>query len=513
MNNNYLNTDILKRTPLSYWIDSTPKTDYPELDSDIKVDTAIIGGGLVGISTAYLLKKEGLKVAVIDSDKIIMGTTGHTTAKITSQHGLIYTRIKEQLGEENAKQYADANEYAISFIENLVKQENIDCDFSFQPAYVYTQTTEYTAALQAEADITSRLGIKASYIEEIPLPFQIKGALRFDGQAQFHPRKYLLHLSSKIHGDGSYIFEGTTVTDVEEGSTLKIKTKSGNTITASNLIIASHFPFYDGRGLYFTRLYPERSYIIGVRAEEKFPEGMYITAEDPGRSLRSQPTNDGELILVGGEHHKTAHGEHFIKHYENLISFAKEHYTVLDIPYRWSTQDYGTMDGVPYIGHLTSKTPNIYVATGFSKWGMTNSTVSAIMFRDLIMKGENPWTNVYNPSRFTPSASASTFITQNTDVAKNFVKGKLEDLPAEVDLPRGEGKVIRHEGQRIGAYRDEDGKLHLVDTTCTHLGCEVHWNDAEKSWDCPCHGSRFSYKGDVIEGPAKKPLNYLNNED
>lgn len=500
----------LSKDPISYWIDSTEKTSFPVLNEDIKVDAAIVGGGLVGISTAYLLKKEGLKVAVVDADKIALGTTGHTTAKITSQHGLIYNKLKIQFGEEKAKLYADSNEYAIKFIESLVRSENIDCDFLHQPAYVYTQTTEYTSVIEAEAKIAAELGIKASHVEEIPLPFKIKNAVRFDNQAQFHPRKYLLHLARKIPGDGSFIFEGTRVVDVEEGTTLKIKTAGGNTISAENLIIASHFPFYDGKGFYFARIYPERSYILGVRIKEKFPEGMFITAEDPGRSLRSQPLQDGELILVGGEHHKTAHGENLMKHYENLRSFAEENYSVIDIPYRWSTQDYHTMDGLPYIGHLTSQTPNIFVATGFAKWGMTNSTISAIMIKDLITKGENPWTEVYSPSRFTPSASASSFITQNTDVVKNLVKGKLEGLPEDLDLQNGKAKVVRIEGNRIGAYKDENGKLHLVDTTCTHMGCELQWNDAEKSWDCPCHGSRYTYTGDVIEGPTKKPLSYLS---
>lgn len=503
-------SDILTKDPISYWIDSTEETDFSVLDRDIKVDVAIVGGGLAGISTAYLLKKEGLSVAVIEADRIAMGTTGHTTAKVTSQHGLIYNKLKIDFGEEIAKLYAESNEYAVKFIGDLVKSENIQCDFLIQPSYIYTQANEYTSVIEAEAKIATDLGIKAYYVEDIPLPFKIKNAVRFDNQAQFHPRKYILHLAKKIHGDGSFIFEGTRAVDVEEGSTLKIKTSKGNTISAENLLITSHFPFYDGKGFYFTRLYPERSYILGIRIKEKFPEGMFITAEDPGRSLRSQPTDDGELVLVGGEHHKTAHGDNLMKHYENLRDFAKQNYSLVDIPYRWSAQDYHTMDGIPYIGHLTSNTPNIFVATGFAKWGMTSSIVSSVIIRDLITKGENPWEKVYNPSRFTPGVSASSFITQNSDVAKNFVKGKLENLPSDLDIKNGEAKVIRIDGNRIGTYKDENGKLHLIDTTCTHMGCELQWNDAEKSWDCPCHGSRFTYTGDIIEGPAKKNPKYLS---
>jgi glycine/D-amino acid oxidase-like deaminating enzyme/nitrite reductase/ring-hydroxylating ferredoxin subunit len=509
-NQNTQTINHLTNDSLSYWIASTPKTNYPVLNQDVKVDAAVVGGGLAGITTAYLLKREGLKVAVIEADRIAMNTSGHTTAKITSQHGLIYNKFNIQFGEEITRQYAESNEYAIKFMADLIKEENIDCDFSWQPSYVYTHTTEYADVIKAETEIASKLGIKASFVEELPLPFKILAAVKFENQAQFHPRKYLLHLANRLHGDGSYIFEGTRAIDVEEGPQVKVITNKGFTVTADNLIIASHFPFYDGMGLYFTRIYPERSYLLGVRIKEKFPGGMYITAEEPGRSLRSQPYGDGELVMVGGQHHKTAHDGDTLRHYEALRDFAEKTYSVIDIPYRWSAQDYHAMDGLRYVGHLTSRTPNIYVATAFSKWGMTNSTVAGIMLRDLIIKGENPWVDAYNPQRSTPAASYKAFVRENVDVAKELFKHKLEALPDTTDLENGQAKVIRHEGHRLGAYKDEGGKLHVIDTTCTHLGCELEWNTAEKSWDCPCHGSRFSYTGDILEGPAHNPLHYYS---
>jgi glycine/D-amino acid oxidase-like deaminating enzyme/nitrite reductase/ring-hydroxylating ferredoxin subunit len=507
---NISSMNSLGNEPLSYWIASTPKSNFEVLSQDLKVDAAIVGGGLVGITTAYLLKEAGLTVAIIEADRIVMNTTGHTTAKITSQHGLVYNKFNIQFGEEITRQYAESNEYAVKFMADLVNQEKIDCDFSWQPSYIYTNTTEYADVIKAETEIAAKLGIKASYTEELPLPFSILAAVKFEDQAQFHPRKYLLHLANKIPGDGSYIFEGTRAVDVEEGTEVKIKTNKGFTVTANNLVIASHFPFYDGLGLYFSRIYPERSYLLGVRTKENFPGGMYISAEDSGHSLRSQPCEGGQLVIIGGEHHKTAHDGDTMKHYENLRDFAEKTYNVIDIPYRWSAQDYHTMDGLPYIGHLTSRTPNIYVATGFSKWGMTNSTVSAIVIRDLITKGENAWTEAYTPQRFTPSVSYKTFATQNANVAKELFKHKFEALPETVELQNGEAKVIRHGGHRIGAYKDENGKLHVIDTTCTHMGCELEWNSAEKSWDCPCHGSRFSYTGDIVEGPALNPLHYYS---
>ncbi|MGI6586095.1 MAG: FAD-dependent oxidoreductase [Gracilibacteraceae bacterium] len=494
--------------PESLWMASSAKTNYPALRNDIKVDVAIVGGGITGITSAYMLKKEGFNVAVIEADRIIQGTTGHTTAKITSQHGLIYNKIKNYMGEEKARQYADANETAIGIISDLVEQEKIDCDFHEEPAYVYTLMDSYVQQIADEANTAAGLGIKSTFIENVPLPFKVKGAVKFDGQARFHPRKYLLALAKKVDGEGSSIFEHTRVVDINKGSPCVLVTNQGKKVTADNIVIASHFPCFDGMGFYFARMYPERSYALALKVKEKFSGGMYITAEDPGRSLRSQEYEGGELIIVGGEHHKTAHGTSFHKHYENLLEFANKHYDVQELLYRWSTQDYTTLDKIPYVGRLTSKTPNIYVATGFRKWGMTNSTVSAMILKDLILKGRNPWIEVYDPSRFVLNPSITSFVSINADVAAKLVSGKLKIVPEEIDVKKDEALIVDIDGNKMGVYRDNKEQLHVVDTTCTHMGCELKWNDAEKSWDCPCHGSRFTYEGEIIEGPAINELQH-----
>ena len=503
------NLDVFSSIHEPYWINSTNKVGYPALEGDISVDVAIVGGGIVGITTAFLLKGKGLKVAIIEANKITHGTTGHTTAKVTSQHGLIYKKIISKYGEEKAKQYAEANEAAIHFIVNIVKEKNIDCDFCFKPAYVYTQSEEYVRKIEKEVEAALKLGIKASYQQSIELPFDIKAAMKFDNQAQFHPLKYLISIAKEIPGDGSHIFESTKVVDVKDGERCVVITGNGNKVTASKVIIASHFPCYDGGGLYFARMYAEKSYVLGVKVKEKFPEGMYITAEDPGRSLRSQKHEDGEIILVGGEHHKTGSEKHTNIHYENLGKFAKEAFDLQGILYRWSTQDYSTVDSIPYIGHLTSKTSNILVATGFKKWGMTNGTAAANILTDLITKGESPWSPVYNPSRFDIIASGAKLVSINLEVAETLLGGKLTPAPSNVEIKNGEAEVANIDGEKVGIYRDEEGKLHIVDITCTHLGCELVWNEAEKTWDCPCHGSRFNYDGNNVEGPAFKPLKRL----
>lgn len=509
-NNNFFSNEF-KDNPMPFWIASTPKTDYPALTEDINIDIAIVGGGLTGITSAYLLKKEGYKVALIDAGRIIEGTTGHTTAKITSQHGLVYSKILNNLGKEHAQQYADSNEAAIKFIANLIKEKNIECDFSWQSSYIYTKEDNYVEKIQKESETAAELGIKSTFLKEIPLPFKVKAAIRFDNQAQFHPRKYLLEIQKEIPGHGGYIFENTRIMDVKEGKPCTLVTEDGKIITAPKVIIASHYPCFDGKGMYFTRLYPERSYVLAVKIKEKYSGGMYITAEDPGRSLRSTNYNDEELVIIGGEHHKTGQGENMNNHYVNLKKFVMDTFTVTDIPWRWSTHDYSTPDDVPYIGNLTSNTPNVFVATGYKKWGMTTSTAAAIILKDLITTGKSPWADVYYPSRFNAGASAAAIIKENADVAKHLIKGKLGVPPNNVLIENGEGKIVDVDGQRAGAYRDNKGVLHIVDTTCTHVGCELNWNNAEKTWDCPCHGSRFTVEGDIVEGPAVHKLKHITD--
>lgn len=502
--------DMLPEVPSSFWIDSTPGTDYPALDRDIGVDIAIIGGGIAGITTVYLLKQAGGSVAVLDADRILQGTTAHTTSKLTAQHAIIYSKIKKQMSAELAQQYADANMYALDLVEQISKEKKIDCDFTRLPAYTFTQSDQYVKQIEEEVEIARLLGLKASFQQDIPLPFPVKAAMRFDNQAQFHCLKFLKELARHIPSRDSYIFENTKAINIEEGSPLTVVTETGKKVRASHIVIATHFPFFDGGGFYFSRMYLERSYVVAATIAEEFPEAHFISAEDPGRSLRYTSSQYGPLVLFGGEHHKTGHGTDTNKHYKNLMDFANQHFHVKKIYYRWSTHDCVTIDGVPYVGNLTSRSPNIYVATGFGKWGMSNGIAAAKIISDLIATGDNPWAQVYNPSRFITSGSAlKTFIGTNLSVAEKYITGKLERGEKDADVKKGEGKVIDVEGQRIGAYRDAEGVLHMVDTTCTHLGCELTWNDAEKSWDCPCHGSRFTYEGEIIEGPAINKLQHV----
>jgi glycine/D-amino acid oxidase-like deaminating enzyme/nitrite reductase/ring-hydroxylating ferredoxin subunit len=506
--------DFINTNTLSLWCETTPSTSYPELTEDIVTEVAIVGAGITGITCALLLKNEGMKVTVVDSNRIAMGTTSHSTAKITTQHGIIYDKLITTLGFERTQQYADANKSAMELIRRNVKEYNIDCSLEKQDAYIYSNKQKYVSQLDKEVSAAKSLGIDAEYLTSIPLPIDVLCAERFPDQAQFHPRRYLLALAEKIPGDGSNIFENTRIMDLQqEGNNTILLTAENKRITAKYVFLASHFPCYDKGGMYFTRLYPMRSYVVAALLKEPYPGGMYITAETPGMSIRHQLLDDKDAVLFGGESHQTGQGEDTREHYKKIFKYAADHFTVKKILYHWSTQDYETPDSLPYAGLLTSSTPNVFMASGFREWGFTNGTASAMIIRDLIIKGSSPWQEAYNPQRFTPAASSALFIQENLDVAKNLIKGKLKSGEAHPSISPGEGKIIDLDGNRAGAYKDENGKLYVVDITCTHLGCELSWNAAEKTWDCPCHGSRFSYDGTIIEGPAVHQLKHLPNHE
>ncbi|MFD2924777.1 FAD-dependent oxidoreductase [Halobacillus naozhouensis] len=501
----------IPHTSNSLWRD-LPIETFPTLSEDRQADVTVIGAGITGITTAYLLTKQGHNVILLEAGKIIEGTTGYTTAKITSQHGLIYSHLMETLGEEKAKLYYQANQDALTLIDHIRSEHDIDCDFSYQDAYVYGETSSSIEKIEQEAQAYEALGIDGGLVQDPPLPFSVQSAIKLNDQAQFHPLKYLRFLVRELQKKDTLIFENTRAVDIEKGSQPEVTTRDGYSVTSDHVVMASHFPFKDIDNMYFARLHVERSYSIAVKTSSKIPEGMYLNADQPKRSLRYAKDDSGEpLLLVGGESHTSGQHDDPLAHYENLSSFADEHFEVKDIPYRWSSQDPSTMDNLPYIGPITEKQPNIYVATGFAKWGMTNGTIAATLISDQIRQRSNPYKELFSPSRFHAKQDLKNFTKENADVAKEFVKGKLNRKDKKLEeLEHDDGAVVHYKGNKVGAYKDAAGNLSLVDTTCTHMGCDVSWNKAERSWDCPCHGSRFTTDGEVIEGPATKPLKKLS---
>ena len=497
----------LPETTTSYWRDSVEIPDFPSLEKDLQTDVCIVGGGITGITAAYVLTKAGLKVVLLEANQLFGGTTGHTTAKITAQHNLIYDELITNMGKNNARLYYEANMDALAFIEKTVKEHQIDCDFQKQDAYVYATTEEYEEKIKKEAEAYEKLGIDGGLTERLPVDLNIKNAVVMRNQAQFHPLKYLIHLVEEITANGGQIFANTTAVNVEKGDEPTILTRNDFRITAQFVLVCSHFPFYEGLGLYSGRMYADRSYVLAAKTKQAFPGGMYLSADQPTRSLRSVTINGEKMVLIIGESHKTGQSTDTEKHFDALVRFGDEILGVEKILYRWSAQDLTTLDKVPYIGEITSGQPNILVATGYRKWGMTNGTAAALLLKDTVLDKENRYKTLYSPTRFYATPSIKNFLVQNADVVGQLIKGKLQlsDVNPH-QLEQDEGAIVVIRGERKGAYRDKEGELHIVDTTCTHVGCEVEWNSGERSWDCPCHGSRFTYTGEVIEGPAEKPL-------
>ncbi|WCK56916.1 FAD-dependent oxidoreductase [Aneurinibacillus sp. Ricciae_BoGa-3] len=502
-----MDNKAMPQFPDSYWRESVRLPAFPKLSEDITVDVAIVGAGISGITTAYLLAKEGVKVALIDAGLILNGTTASTTAKITAQHDIIYDQFIHQLGEEKARLYYEANKDALRFIRKAVQEHSIECQLTKENAYLYTSSDSAIEKLEKEFAAYKQLGIPGEFLDSLPIPVPAKAAVVMKDQAQFHPLQYLTALMHAFIDAGGSIYENTIAVEADLGSKPKVITRDGHKITCQHVIACSHFPFCDLHGFYFARLYAYRSYVLGVKTEKEFPGGMYLSVDQPSRSLRYTTMGNGDrLVLFGGENHKTGQGIPTINHYEALQDFAAGTFGIKEIPYRWSAQDLVTPDNVPYIGPITSSEENILVATGYRKWGMTNGTAAALLLRDLVLERDNPYRELYAPSRSSTGQSIKTLIVENADVAKHLVEGKVELIQMRPEtLVNDEGAVVDI-GRRAGAYRDEQGTLHMVETTCTHMGCEVEWNSGDRTWDCPCHGSRFSITGEVIEGPAERPL-------
>jgi glycine/D-amino acid oxidase-like deaminating enzyme/nitrite reductase/ring-hydroxylating ferredoxin subunit len=498
---------------LSFWIASTPDTVFPSLEEDLNVDVAVVGAGITGITAGVLLKRAGKKVAIIDAHKVTSGVTGHTTAKITSSHGQLYAQLLQRFGEEGARIYASSNQAAIDQIARLVEEHQIDCDFSRQPNYLYSVSPSELSSLESETRAARTLGLPASFVKEVPLPFTVAGAVRFDDQAQFHPRKYLLHLVNTIPGDESYVLENTRALDVDHGRPCRIKTDRG-VITAQDVIIATGMPFLD-QGLHFAKAHPYRSYVVcSSISRSQTPPGMFVSTESPTHTVRAAPFQDDSLLIVAGEGHKVGQQQHMIEPYDKLSAWLQSNFDVDSIEYHWSTQDYYSVDHIPYIGKLRAGLDHIYVATGYNAWGLTTGTVAASIIADSILGVPNAWAGLYDATRLNPRVACRKFLEENLNVARHWVGDRVmgAKISSAEELKKGQGATLRVRGKQMAVYRDDQAHIHALSAVCSHLACIVHWNDAEKTWDCPCHGSRFRYDGKILQGPAVKDLTRLDPE-
>jgi glycine/D-amino acid oxidase-like deaminating enzyme/nitrite reductase/ring-hydroxylating ferredoxin subunit len=474
------------------WSATTILPHFPTLAGEISTDVAVIGGGMAGILTAFSLGQRGVNAVVLEAATIGSGQTRGTTAKITAQHGLIYADMLANMGKELSQQYAAAHMHAIADYRRIAENLDANCALENRPAYIYSQTPRDLPALEAEAHAAQTLGIPAEFVSSTELPFSVAGGVRFPDQAQFHPLSFLGAVARNLE-----IYEHSRVQRIEGD---RLHTAQGS-VRAKQVVIAAHFPFRNIPGFYFARMHQSRSYVLTL---DKAPtlSGMYLGIDSDGLSLRSY----GDRLLLGGGGHRT--GRRTAQSgYAPLRRAARRYYPGCAEQYRWSAQDCMTLDGLPYIGRFSAATPNWYVATGFGKWGMSSSMVAANLISDLITGVDNPFEPVFSPLRFTPKASADSFFTNLSQSAGGLSRQLLFQPKSRLNaLPPGYGGIVQVKGHKLGAYRDEGGRVYLVSTRCTHLGCQLEWNPDEKSWDCPCHGSRFDYTGRLICGPAQTDL-------
>lgn len=491
---------------ISLW-QTEHRPEFPKFKGNSSAQAVVVGGGICGLLCAYELLQNGVKdIVLLESRKICGGATGHTTAKISSQHGLIYRKLIDGLGRERAEQYAHYNEEAIGAFQKIVETEGIDCDFVSCDAYLYALTDAGAHKLEAEADAAKHLSIDAQIVHDCEIPLPVRAALRFPNQARFHPLKFAYRLAEILQKKGVQIFEDSLVIALEDNTVI---TREGR-VYGKNVIMCTHYPFANFKGMYYTRIVQSRSYIVALENAQKL-KGMYLDCEQGGCSFRSQPWEGRNLLLFSMFDHKTGH-ETDVAHYRRMEEEAKKLYPESTVRFRWSAQDCMTNDSIPYIGRYRQQGNNVYLATGFNKWGMTSSMAAAGIISSLIVSGGEDHT-VFSPSRSDFSMQASTMFREVGDIAANFMKGYLEPPARHLsELKNGEGSLVEYQGAKIGAYRDEEGNLHGVNPVCPHMHCPLQWNPEELTWDCPCHGSRFDEKGKVMENPASRTLEHRGPE-
>jgi glycine/D-amino acid oxidase-like deaminating enzyme/nitrite reductase/ring-hydroxylating ferredoxin subunit len=504
---------------ISVWMRTTEVPQFSKLNDDIRTDVCIVGAGISGLTTAYLLTREGKSVVVIDDGEIISGETERTTAHISNALDDRYFELEKLHGLEGARLACESHTAAIDRIESIVSQENIDCDFERLDGYLFVPPGESTDILHQELEATHRVGLtNVQLVERAPIDsFNTGLALRFPNQGQFHPLKYLVGLTQAILRNGGKIYAYTHADEIVGGDEAKVTTSNGAAITADAIVVATNTPVNDKVAIH-TKQAPYRTYVIGARVPAgSIPKALYWDTPDPYHYVRLQtetnPSGNYDLLIVGGEDHKTGQADDIEERYNRLEAWTRERFPQIEaIEYRWSGQVMEPVDYLGFIGQNPLDSSNVYIATGDSGHGMTHGTIAGMLLTDLIQGRTNAWSSIYDPSRVTVSA-ASEFIKENVNVAAQYTDWVTGgDIKSVEELAPGTGAVMRDGLTKIAAYKDETGTVYQCSATCTHLGCVVNWNNSEKSWDCPCHGSRFDPYGKVLNGPAIKDLEQLGEQ-
>jgi glycine/D-amino acid oxidase-like deaminating enzyme/nitrite reductase/ring-hydroxylating ferredoxin subunit len=504
---------MLQLDTTSYWMDAAPLPRFPSLDRDLAVDVAIVGGGITGLTAAYLLKKAGKTVALIDRRRLVSVDTGHTTAHLTYVTDRRLTDLEKSFGRDHARAVWDAGRAALWQIEANVAAENIDCGFEWVTAHLHLaadkdeRETADRSSLEAEARLAAELGFDAQFVLSVPLVGT--PGIEYEGQALFHPRKYLRALAEIVPGGGSHVFEHTNADEVQDDPLAVVA--GGHRISCEHVVLATHTPLVGKANLAWSTLFQTKlalysTYAIAGKAPAgQVPPGSYWDTADPYSYLRVQREPSHDFAILGGEDHKTGQNEDTNACYERLERRMRALIPGVEITHRWSGQVIETHDGLPYIGETAERQ---FAGTGFSGNGMTFGTLSGMMGCDAVLGRANPWKDLFDPGRVKIRGGLWDYLKENADYPYYIARDRLAGAEGRLlrSLRRGEGKILDLNGKRVAAYRNDAGAVTQVSPVCTHMGCNVAWNAAERTWDCPCHGSRFEPNGKVIAGPAESPL-------
>ena len=488
------------QTPL--WWEATPPTQSFTPLPNTPIDVAVVGAGVTGLTSALLLQQRGLKVAVLDMQGVGRGDSGRTSAHLTALLDTPYHTLMERFGEEGAQAVAQSQLQALDTLEHLVQQHGIACQWQRVPAYFYSDVAETDSAVHSELAACQQLGlpVQAVAAPHVPLPFPVRSAMRLEHQAQLQPMAYLHGLANAFERLGGVLCGNVRVLGVDDGAPCVVHTSEGE-LKAAQVVMATHSPV--SRFNLHTKIYAYRTYVVTARVSSLPPPGLYLDARSPYHYLR--PLEDN-LLMLGGADHKTGQESDTDAHFTRLLNHLGERFAVSQVLQQWSGQVLESADGLPFIGPNGSD-DHVWVATGYAGNGMTSGTLAGTLLADALTERPNPYAELYSSRRLKPLAQLRRMMRENIDVPVHLVGDRFanEDVSLN-DLPRGSGAVVRHDGQALAVYRDETGHLHTLSPACTHMGCYVKWNGAEQSWDCPCHGSRFSAVGTLLQGPAVEDL-------
>lgn len=491
-----------------------PEAESPSVKSNFSqaviYDCLIVGAGITGLTAALKLQLAGKSTVIAEAYNLGYGTTGGTSAHINTFADTTYIEVKQAFGEKGAQLFADAVNGGYQIIRDNIAKYGINCDYEEKPGYLYAEDEQQVKALDQVVEGARMVGVSVNYTENVPIPVPYQKAATLPGQAQFHPLKYLNALAAEYIKAGGIILNNTFINEVESSDDVHTAKAGDIAIQASNVVYATHMP--PGINVFNMRCAPYRSYVVAVKLQNDgdCPDALIYDLQEPYHYFRTHIINGEKLLLIGGNDHKTGHDDPEAA-FNGLEEYIKRYFVVQEVKYRWSSQYYVPADGLPYIGQIPMQADGIWCATGYNGNGMMLGSISGDILADLIVDKQNEFAELMSTKRLKPIDGFTEFVKENADVAYHFVADRfgIEKLNTLNELQAGTGKVIEIDGEKVAAYKDEQGTVHALSPVCTHMKCFVNWNAAEKSWDCPCHGARYDIDGKVITGPARQPLQPL----